>query len=67
MNDGLPNFDLKMPIGHQSKDFKISENMAFIEQPTDCPELNPVEQIWQEVEEKFLYNQWFETLEDLKE
>ncbi|MCY4160967.1 MAG: transposase [Flavobacteriaceae bacterium] len=52
---------------HPSKDLKIPENMVLIEQPPYSPELNPVEQIWAEVREKFLDNQLFETLEDLKE
>ena len=52
---------------HQSKDLKIPENIVLIEQPPYSPELHPVEQIEAEVREKFLDNQLFETLEDLKE
>ena len=51
---------------HQSKDFKIPENMALIEPSSYRPELNPVEQIGAEVREQFRDNQLFETLEDLK-
>ena len=52
---------------HQSKDLKIPENIVLIEPPPYSPELHPVEQIWAEVREKFLDNQLFETLEDLKD
>ena len=52
---------------HQSKDFKIPENLVLIEQPSDSPERNPVEQIGAEVREKSLDSQLFETLEDLKD
>ncbi len=49
-----------------SKDFKIPENIALTEPPTDSLELHLVEPIWVEVREKFLDHQLFETLEDLE-
>ena len=50
---------------HLSNDLKIPKNIVFIGQPPYSPELNPVEQIWAEIREKFLDNKLFESLDDL--
>ena len=50
---------------HKAKDLKVPENIAFIEQPPYSPELNPVEQIWAEIREKFLDNILFDSIEEV--
>lgn len=50
---------------HKSKALKIPDNIVLIEQPPYSPELNPVEQIWAEIREKFLDNIIFESIEKL--
>ena len=52
---------------HKSKELKIPDNIALIEQPAYSPELNPVEQIWAEIREKFLDNLLFESIDKLIE
>lgn len=50
---------------HKSKALKIPNNIALIKQPPYSPELNPVEQIWAEIREKFLDNILFESINKL--
>lgn len=52
---------------HKSKDLRVPENIALIEQPPYSPELNPVECIWAEIREKFLDNILFENMNELIE
>ena len=52
---------------HKSKTLKIPKNIALVEQPPYSPELNPVEQIWAEIREKFLENKLFESMDILTE
>ena len=52
---------------HKSKTLKIPKNIALVEQPPYSPELNPVEQIWAEIREKFLDNKLFESMDILTE
>ena len=41
---------------HRSKSLNIPQNIHFIEQPPYSPEVNPNEQIWDEIREKYLHN-----------
>lgn len=50
---------------HKSKELEIPDNIVLIEQPPYSPELNPVEQIWAEIREKFLDNKIFESMDKL--
>jgi hypothetical protein len=47
---------------HTAQALKIPENMRLIPQPSDSPELNPVEHIWDEVREKWFHNRVFQAL-----
>jgi hypothetical protein len=43
----------------------LPENITIIPLPAKCPELNPVENIWQFMRENWLSNLIFETCEDI--
>jgi transposase len=48
---------------HKSKGLIIPENIELAYLPPYSPELNPQEQIWDELREKFFCNKLFKTLE----
>jgi hypothetical protein len=50
---------------HHSKELKIPANIRLIAQPAYSPELNPVEQVWEEVREKHLANRAFASLDEV--
>ena len=50
---------------HSTKNIEVPENIALLRIPPYNPELNPCEQIWQYIKNRFK-NQRFETIEDLK-
>jgi len=52
---------------HRAKELQVPENMRLIFQPAYSPEVNPVEQLWEEVREKYLHNRIFSSLEELIE
>lgn len=52
---------------HSAKDLVVPENMRLIPQPAYNPELNPVEHIWDELQEKYFHNRVFPSLELLSE
>jgi putative transposase len=52
---------------HKSKDLVIPHNIEFIYIPPYTPEMNPIEQIWDELREKFFANEFFETIDDVIE
>ena len=51
---------------HATKNIKIPENIFLVRIPPYCPELNPCEQIWQYIKQKYR-NKFFKTMKDLKE
>jgi transposase len=48
---------------HKSKGLKIPENMELAFLPPYSPDLNPQEQIWDEIREKFFGNKLFKSLQ----
>lgn len=50
---------------HHAHALKIPQNIRFLFLPPYSPELNPVEQIWQYLKDKFLANRVFDSLEDI--
>ncbi len=52
---------------HRAKEFHIPENIRLIFQPASSPEVNPVEQVWEEIREKYLHNLAFPSLDELVE
>ena len=52
---------------HHSKELIMPANIPLIEQPAYSPELNPVEQLGEELREKYLHNRVFPSLDALVE
>jgi transposase len=52
---------------HKSKTLKIPENMKLLPFPPWSPELNPVENVWEELREKHFHNRVFSSLDDVEE
>lgn len=50
---------------HKSKSLQIPSNVHLLCLPPYCPELNPVENLWDHVREKACANVYFEKLEDV--
>jgi transposase len=50
---------------HSTKNIEIPENIFLLRIPPYTPELNPCEQVWQYIKNRYK-NQRFETMEDLK-
>ncbi len=48
---------------HKAKALKIPENVELAFLPPYCPDLNPQEQVWDELREKFFGNKLFKTLQ----
>ena len=51
---------------HKSKGLIIPENMELLFIPPCTPEMNPTEQIWDEIREKHFKNKFFETLDKVE-
>ena len=49
---------------HTTKGLNIPDNIHFIQQPAYNPEVNPVEQIWDDTREKEFNNEIFATLNE---
>jgi len=47
---------------HTTKSLNIPSNIHFIQQPPYSPEVNPVEQVWDDIREKEFNNELFETI-----
>jgi len=45
---------------HKSKKLNCFDNIRLLPLPTAAPELNPVEQLWQHLRDRFLANRVFE-------
>jgi hypothetical protein len=60
---------------HVSKNLEVPENVRLIPLPPHSPasssapgrELNPVEQVWDDVREKGFHNQAFQSLDDVED
>ena len=50
---------------HSTKNIEIPDNIFLLRIPPYCPELNPCEQIWQYIKNRYK-NQRFKTMENLK-
>lgn len=48
---------------HKAKALRIPENVELAFLPPYCPDLNPQEQVWDELREKFFGNKLFKTLQ----
>lgn len=51
---------------HSTKNIEVPDNIYLLRIPPYNPELNPCEQVWQYIKNRFK-NQRFETMQDLKE
>lgn len=52
---------------HKTEKLKIPENIELLFIPPYTPEMNPIEQIWEELREKGFRNEVFNTLNDVVE
>lgn len=52
---------------HKSNTLQIPENIELVFIPPYTPEMNPIEQIWEELREKGFKNQVFQTLDKVVE
>ena len=52
---------------HRGGALVVPENMRLLPLPAYSPELNPVENIWEEIREKGFVNQVFDSLDALEE
>lgn len=50
---------------HLSQDLVVPENITLVPLPPKCPELNPVENIWQFVRDNWLSNRVFKSYADI--
>ena len=50
---------------HMTAALVIPDNISIIPLPAKCPELNPVENIWQFMRENWLYNRIFHSYEEI--
>ncbi len=52
---------------HKGKDLKLPQNMKLLPLPPYSPELNPVENIWEELREKYFHNRVFSSLDAVED
>ena len=50
---------------HQTKNIKVPNNLSILHLPPYSPELNPQEQVWQYLKDKYLANRVFENIDDI--
>jgi len=50
---------------HLAADLQVPENITLIPLPPKCPELNPVENIWQYIRDNWLSNRVFTSYADI--
>jgi transposase len=53
--------------GHRAKRLQVPANMQLIPLPPGSPQLNPVEQVWDEVREKWFANRVFASMEAVED
>ena len=51
---------------HTAKKLKVPENIILLFQPPYCPEVNPIERVWQYIKYR-LHSLWYADLYDVKE
>lgn len=51
---------------HTAKKLKIPENIILLFQPPYCPEVNPIERVWEYIKYR-LRSLWFTDLDDVKD
>ena len=51
---------------HTAKKLKVPENIILLFQPPYCPEVNPIERVWEYIKYR-LRSLWFDNLDDVKE
>jgi transposase len=51
---------------HTAKKLVVPENVVLLFQPPYCPELNPIERVWEYIK-NLLKNLWFSNLSDVKD
>jgi len=52
---------------HKSKHLAVPENIKITILPPYCPELNPVERLWQHIKDNTIKNKVFDTLQNLED
>jgi len=52
---------------HQSESLKLPSNLRLLRLPPYSPELNPIENVWDEIREKFFHNRVFDSIEALED
>ena len=52
---------------HRSKSLAVPDNMRLMVLPPYSPELNPVENVWEEIREKFFHNRVFSDMDRLED
>jgi transposase len=50
---------------HLSVDLTVPDNITLLPLPAKCPELNPVENIWQFMRDNWLSNRIFQSYDDI--
>ena len=52
---------------HTGHELKPPSNMRILRLPPDSPELKPVENLWDELREKFFHNKAFDSIDALED
>jgi putative transposase len=67
LSENFPNDYILLPCDgaswHTSNGLKVPQNIELFKLPPATPEMNPIEQIWEEIREKGFRNELFMTLE----
>lgn len=51
---------------HQNESLVLPSNLRLLKLPPYSPELNPIENLWEEIREKFFHNRVFDSLDALE-
>ena len=52
---------------HTTKKLRLAKNISLLSLPVASPELNPTEQVWQVLRDRYLANRCFKSYEDILE